>query len=117
MRSNGPEEALHNVTVSSSVGDITIDSVKDHLGSGEDLNRRISGMTVTKTVTTVVSSGQETVTSSSTTVTTTTNAMSEDSECRFVFCFVHFFCLIFVLVEGFDQGDEFFSKLLSSSRI
>ncbi|CAG9824720.1 unnamed protein product [Phaedon cochleariae] len=34
---------LHNVTVSSSVGDITIDSVKDHLsGSGEDLNGRLA---------------------------------------------------------------------------
>lgn len=32
IRTNG-DETLHNVTVSSSVGDITIDSVKDHLGS------------------------------------------------------------------------------------
>ncbi|KAJ8934155.1 hypothetical protein NQ318_012851, partial [Aromia moschata] len=57
VRSNC-EETLHNVTVSSSVGDITIDSVKDHLGSGEELHRRISGLCVTKTVTTVVSSTQ-----------------------------------------------------------
>ncbi|XP_066246031.1 lethal(2) giant larvae protein homolog 1 isoform X2 [Euwallacea similis] len=46
----------HNVTVSSSVGDITIDSVKDHLGSGEELTRRITNLQVTKTVTTVSSS-------------------------------------------------------------
>ncbi|XP_074039294.1 LLGL domain-containing protein l(2)gl isoform X1 [Leptinotarsa decemlineata] len=73
VRSN-PDETLHNVTVSSSVGDITIDSVKDHLGSGEEINRRISGLCVTKTVTTIISSSQEgVVTSSSTTSTTMTN--------------------------------------------
>ncbi|XP_050298869.1 lethal(2) giant larvae protein homolog 1 [Anthonomus grandis grandis] len=57
-------ETPHNVTVSSSVGDITIDSVKDHLGSGEELSRRITGLQVTKSVTTVISSS----TSNSTTV-------------------------------------------------
>ncbi|XP_063904574.1 lethal(2) giant larvae protein homolog 1 isoform X2 [Zophobas morio] len=75
------EETLHNVTVSSSVGDITIDSVKDYLGSGEDLNRRISGMCVTKTVTTVISNSQDgTVTSSSTTTTTTTSTATSAQE-------------------------------------
>jgi hypothetical protein len=79
VRENG-EEALHNVTVSSSVGDITIDSVKDYLGSGEELNRRISGMCVTKTVTTVISSSQDgAVTSSSTTTTTTTAAGAQEN--------------------------------------
>ncbi|XP_049822272.1 lethal(2) giant larvae protein homolog 1 isoform X3 [Aethina tumida] len=68
------DETPHNVTVSSSVGDITIDSVKDHLGSGEELNRRISGLCVTKTVTTIISSSTDgAVTSSSTTTTTTTS--------------------------------------------
>ncbi|KAL1494212.1 hypothetical protein ABEB36_009844 [Hypothenemus hampei] len=67
-------ETPHNVTVSSSVGDITIDSVKDHLGSGEELSKRITSLQLTKTVTTVISSsshqqGEET---SSSTITTTT---------------------------------------------
>ncbi|XP_019760944.2 lethal(2) giant larvae protein homolog 1 isoform X1 [Dendroctonus ponderosae] len=53
-------ETPHNVTVSSSVGDITIDSVKDHLGSGDELNRRISNLQVTKTVTTIISSSSST---------------------------------------------------------
>lgn len=83
MRSNG-EENQHNMTVSSSIGDITIDSVKDHLGSGEDLNRRISGLCVTKTVTTIVSSNQEGVTSSSTTATTT--AIAENTSKCSAFC-------------------------------
>ncbi|KAJ8910731.1 hypothetical protein NQ315_016129 [Exocentrus adspersus] len=76
VRSNG-EENLHNVTVSSSVGDITIDSVKDHLGSGEDINRRISGLCVTKNVTTIISSNQEGVTSSNTTTTITATAQDD----------------------------------------
>ncbi|XP_015837731.1 lethal(2) giant larvae protein homolog 1 isoform X3 [Tribolium castaneum] len=73
VRENG-EETPHNVTVSSSVGDITIDSVKDYLGSGEELNRRISGMCVTKTVTTVINSSQDGAVTSSSTTTTTTSA-------------------------------------------
>lgn len=76
VRSNG-EENQHNMTVSSSVGDITIDSVKDHLGSGEELNRRISGLCVTKTVTTIINTNQEGVTSSSSTTTTTAQAAQE----------------------------------------
>ncbi|XP_072398272.1 lethal(2) giant larvae protein [Diabrotica undecimpunctata] len=73
-RTNG-DETLHNVTVSSSVGDITIDSVKDHLGSGEDLARKLNNVTVTKTVTTIVtnSSIQEGVATSNSTTTTVTS--------------------------------------------
>ncbi|CAH0563460.1 unnamed protein product [Brassicogethes aeneus] len=83
VRENGAsgEETPHNVTVSSSVGDITIDSVKDHLGSGEDLNKRVSGLCVTKTVTTIVSSstGQDGGVTSSTTTTTTSTANESTS--------------------------------------
>ncbi|KRT85566.1 hypothetical protein AMK59_1411 [Oryctes borbonicus] len=71
IRENG-EDGLHNVTVSSSIGDITIDSVKDHLGSGEELTSRLSGITITKTVTTVTTNQSgEVITSNSTTTTTT----------------------------------------------
>ncbi|XP_057666657.1 lethal(2) giant larvae protein isoform X2 [Diorhabda carinulata] len=72
-RTNG-DETLHNVTVSSSVGDITIDSVKDHLGSGEDLARKLNSVSVTKTVTTIVSNSnnQEGVTTTNTTTTVAT---------------------------------------------
>lgn len=71
VQENG-NDTPHNVTVSSSVGDITIDSVKDHLGSGEELSRRIAGLQVTKTVTTIISSsgGEEVSTSTFTTTTT-----------------------------------------------
>ncbi|CAG9865318.1 unnamed protein product [Phyllotreta striolata] len=71
VKTNG-DETLHNVTVSSSVGDITIDSVKDHLGSGEDLARKLTNMTVAKTVTGVLSDSatQEGVVASITTTAT-----------------------------------------------
>lgn len=75
MRENG-EETSHNVTVSSSsIGDITIDSVKDHLGSGDEISSRLSGITVVKTVATTVTANQsgETVTAHTTTVTSTAN--------------------------------------------
>lgn len=101
VRSNGGEETLHNVTVSSSVGDITIDSIKDHLGSGEDLNRRISGICVTKTVTTIVNSNttqEGTVTESSTTTTTTTTAADdENSEYRFFVLFSTLYCFCYYM--------------------
>lgn len=86
MRENG-DENLHNVTISSSVGDITIDSVKDYLGSGEEINRRTSGVCVTKTVTTVISNNCEdgVLTSSSTTTTTTTTNAQENSEYLLLF--------------------------------
>ncbi|CAH1129271.1 unnamed protein product [Ceutorhynchus assimilis] len=79
------QETPHNVTVSSSVGDITIDSVKDHnLGSGEELSRRISGLQVTKTVTTIISSssnsqGEEVTNSQTVTTATTTSTDSENN--------------------------------------
>ncbi|XP_060521862.1 lethal(2) giant larvae protein homolog 1 isoform X3 [Cylas formicarius] len=79
-RENG-EDTPHNVTVSSSVGDITIDSVKDHLGtSGEELSRRLTtGLHVTKTVTTIISSNsQGEVSSSTVTERTVTNAEQEN---------------------------------------
>ena len=75
MRENG-EETSHNVTVSSSsIGDITIDSVKDHLGSGDEISSRLSGITIIKTVamTAATNESGETVTSHTTTVTSTTN--------------------------------------------
>lgn len=80
VRENG-EDGLHNVTVSSSIGDITIDSVKDHLGSGEELTSRLSGITITKTVTTVTTNQSgEVVTSNSTATTTTTNEQHQESK-------------------------------------
>lgn len=80
------------MTVSSSAGDITIDSVKDHLGSGEDLTRRISGLCVTKTITTIINNStiqEGTVTQTNTTTTTTSaTEVDENSECSFLcFCF------------------------------
>lgn len=69
------DDTLHNVTVSSSVGDITIDSVKDHLGSGESLTRQLANLTVTKTVTTINTTNQvggELTTSNSSNTTTPT---------------------------------------------
>ncbi|XP_018324100.2 uncharacterized protein LOC108736234 [Agrilus planipennis] len=73
LRENG-DETLHNVTVSSSIGDITIDSVKDHLGTGDELSNRLSNLTVTKTViTTVTNDSGDAVTSSTSTTTTTAN--------------------------------------------
>ncbi|XP_030755265.1 lethal(2) giant larvae protein isoform X2 [Sitophilus oryzae] len=50
---NGNDSPL-NVTVASSVGDITIDSVKDHLGSGE------GEITITKITTTTVTTSSST---------------------------------------------------------
>lgn len=78
VRENG-DDTLHNVTVSSSVGDITIDSVKDHLGSGENLSRQLANLTVTKTVTTITTNqtaGSEVTTSSNNT--TTINSTQEN---------------------------------------
>ncbi|XP_022916419.1 lethal(2) giant larvae protein isoform X2 [Onthophagus taurus] len=78
VRENG-DDTLHNVTVSSSIGDITIDSVKDHIGSGEELASRLSGVAITKTVITTVTTNQSgEVTSNSTT--TTTNNVTEAHE-------------------------------------
>lgn len=87
------------MTVSSSAGDITIDSVKDHLGSGEDLTRRISGLCVTKTITTIVNNstiqeGTVTQTNSTTTTTTSATEVDENSECGFL-CFVFQFMFLF----------------------
>lgn len=68
------------MTVTSSIGDITIDSVKDHIGSGEEVTNRISGMTVTKTIiTTTVNQGGEVITSSSNSTTTTSTTQAENS--------------------------------------
>lgn len=85
VRENG-DDTLHNVTVSSSVGDITIDSVKDHLGSGESLTRQLANLTVTKTVTTINSNqvGDD-VTTTSNTTTTTTTTQQENSTYGFRF--------------------------------
>ncbi|KAK4874231.1 hypothetical protein RN001_013591 [Aquatica leii] len=69
VRENG-DETLHNMTVSSSIGDITIDSVKDHLGSGEELTSRLTNLTITKT-TTIITNQSGDVTSSSIATTTT----------------------------------------------
>lgn len=88
IRENG-DDTLHNVTVSSSVGDITIDSVKDHLGSGESLSRQLANLAVTKTVTTITSNqvgGEVTTTSNSSTTTTTT----QESKFAFETIFVSF---------------------------
>lgn len=78
IRENGDE------TVSSSVGDITIDSVKDHLGSGENLTRQLANLTVTKTVTTITSNqvgGEVTATSNSSSTTTTTIQQENSKFC------------------------------------
>lgn len=83
VRENG-DDTLHNVTVSSSVGDITIDSVKDHLGSGENLTRQLANLTITKTVTTTITNnqvgGDVTTTTSNTNTTTATNVQQENSK-------------------------------------
>ncbi|XP_076275605.1 LLGL domain-containing protein l(2)gl isoform X3 [Rhynchophorus ferrugineus] len=51
VQENG-SDTPHNVTVSSSVGDITIDSVKDHIGSGEEITiTRITTVTTTSSST------------------------------------------------------------------
>ncbi|KAK9707867.1 LLGL2 [Popillia japonica] len=87
VRENG-DDALHNVTVSSSIGDITIDSVKDHLGSGcfaqhhlgsgEELTSRLSGIaTITKTVTTVTTNESGEVVTTNSTTTTATNEQQQ----------------------------------------
>nr|CAH7738666.1 unnamed protein product [Callosobruchus chinensis] len=85
-----PSMNTHNATMSSSAGDITIDSVKDHLGgSGEDIAKRLAGvttLTVTKTTTVIGnSSSQQTVQESSSVVTSnavvSTGEQQEDSEC------------------------------------
>lgn len=72
VRENG-DENMHNLTVSSSVGDITIDSVKDHLGSGEELTNRLASLTITKTSITTISNQGGEVTSSTVTTTTQEN--------------------------------------------
>ncbi|XP_031353819.1 lethal(2) giant larvae protein isoform X1 [Photinus pyralis] len=81
VRENG-EENLHNMTVSSSIGDITIDSVKDHLGSGEELTSRLSNLTVTKSSVTTTSlsnqSGEVTSSSAMTVTTTQENILEGD---------------------------------------
>lgn len=93
IKENGDDtlHSLHNSTVTSSIGDITIDSVKEHLSTStaaaitaanvnahneQEINARLSSLTVTKTqVTNIVSTvttnnGQtETQTNSSTVVT------------------------------------------------
>lgn len=102
IRENG-DDTLHNVTVSSSVGDITIDSVKDHLGSGESLTRQLANLTVTKTVTTINSNqvGDDVTTTSNTTM-TTTNTQQENSTYTFrLFCLSFlFYFLVFSLYES-----------------
>ncbi|GLV32955.1 lethal (2) giant larvae [Carabus blaptoides fortunei] len=64
VRENG-DDTPHDVTVSSSIGDITIDSVKDHLATAsEELSNRLSGVqlnasgqsVIVKTTTTTISS-------------------------------------------------------------
>lgn len=84
MRENG-EETPHDVTVSSSIGDITIDSVKDHLaGASEELTNRLSGVqlnaggqsVIVKTTTTTISSSNSGEVTSSTITTTTRQADS-----------------------------------------
>lgn len=84
IRENG-DDTLHNVTVSSSVGDITIDSVKDHLGSGENLTRQLANLTVTKTVTTITTNQSGEVTTSSSSTTTTNAAPVDNSKLRMFF--------------------------------
>lgn len=71
------------MTVSSSIGDITIDSVKDHLGSGDELSNRVSNVTITKTVITSVSNSSGDVAVSNTTTTTTNN--QESSKFSFIY--------------------------------
>lgn len=71
VRSNG-EETPHNMTVSSSVGDITIDSVRDHLDQNEDGSRQVI-LELKSTSTTVVNSNTvDNVTTETMTTTQTT---------------------------------------------
>lgn len=97
VRENG-DDTLHNVTVSSSVGDITIDSVKDHLGSGENLMRQLASVAVTKTVTTIATNqtGGDVTTSSNTTTTTNNTQENRKLPWKLCFSFVLFaFCVRF----------------------
>lgn len=78
---------MHNLTVSSSVGDITIDSVKDHLGSGEELTNRLASLTITKTSITTISNQGGEVTSSTVTTTTQENSKFFFKSCIFAVFF------------------------------
>ncbi|KAF5287521.1 hypothetical protein FQA39_LY04149 [Lamprigera yunnana] len=80
VRENG-EDVMHNMTVSSSIGDITIDSVKDHLGSGEALIHHLTNLTVTETAVTTISNQDGEITSTSITATTTSqeNILERDT--------------------------------------
>ncbi|XP_065162480.1 lethal(2) giant larvae protein isoform X2 [Atheta coriaria] len=74
---NGETDTIHNSTMNStmtsSIGDITIDSVKDHINAHDDLNARMSGITITKTTitTSMLNQSGEVVTNTTTTTTTT----------------------------------------------